>query len=172
MTTPAMLQRLRGLAGRRLWLAAIAMALLAGGYAHGLWLWRRVQREGDEVHQALAAARASKAFQAPLPFRVELVPATRRSEIRSSVQHVADQFQVTVVSLSEQGMKPGPEPGYQFVGLTLTVEGEYAAVGKFLQAIETIPLTIVRPSALSMQREESLLPKIRAQVTLECLVTS
>ncbi|MBI3318818.1 MAG: type 4a pilus biogenesis protein PilO [Candidatus Omnitrophica bacterium] len=75
------------------------------------------------------------------------------------------------------GVTPGPQRSSEVEGLAvvpmeLQVEGEYRSLGEFLGALTQTPsLGAVFVKHLSMNREERLMPRLRAQVSIEVFLS-
>lgn len=169
---PEWVLALRGWTTRqpKLSLAAGAVALILLGWAlyvppcmairRDSHRWSSLKAEMDQTQSLLDLVRRGEIR--PLPSQESL------PELLKQLHLQAKRFQVNILSVSP-GRSDGAGPGQPILlPIDLQLEGEYRGIGQFLGALHGEPsLGMVTVRRLQIGREERLLPRLRAQLSIE-----
>ena len=154
----------------KLSLAAGAVALILLGWAlyvppcmairKASHRWSSLKAEIDQTQNLLDLVRQGKIR--PLPSQ-EALPA-----VLTPLHLQAKRLQVNILSVSP-GRSDSAGPGKPILlPIDLQLEGEYRGIGQFLGALHGEPsLGMVTVRRLQIGREERLLPRLRAQLSIE-----
>lgn len=154
----------------KLSLAAGALALVLLGWALYMPSCMAIRRD----------SRRCASLKAEMDQTQGLLDLVRRGEIRplpsqetlpellKQVHVQAKKFQVGILSISP-GRSDAADPSQPILlPVELQVEGEYRAIGQFLGALRGEPsLGMVTVRRFQMDRDEHLLPRLRAQLSIE-----
>lgn len=151
-------------------LISAAGLLLVTGWALYMPPAADLQRLGREW-RVLKSAREEERVLSDRFYRekVGLIPdRTNLSKILETLQEKARQHQVEILAVSP-GAIPSPEKGAPaFCPVELQLEGEYRALGEFLGELQNSSgLGWVAVRRLRIGQEEGLLPRLRAQLSVE-----
>ena len=127
--------------------------------------WQRLRQEVEEGRRM--GDRIRQEAVPPVP-TLETLP-----EILAALSAVAREHQIELVTVTPAPARPPNADGVVVVPIELDTIGEYRALGEWLEAVGQTPalgVTLVR--RVAMDREESLLPRLRAHVSMECFFRS
>lgn len=158
----------------RLFLAGGAAALLVAGwllYVPPLGAIRKASREYlslkaevEEARRVIAPLREGGLFILPTNDEIP--------SLLEDLNDVARSRQIQLLEVSPQPARPGGGEGFVLLPVELRLEGGYRLIGEFLGALRaTASLGVVGIQRLSIDREERILPRLRARVSLEFLLS-
>jgi len=77
----------------------------------------------------------------------------------------ADQ-KIDFISIDPRQTKPAKAMSYQILPIDMIVESEYKNLGIFLGSLESLKQSMVTLEHLEIQRDEKILPKLKARLTV------
>lgn len=122
--------------------------------------WSRLKMEMHETQNLLDLVRRGE---------IRLLPSQESlPELLKQLHFQAKRFQVNILSVSP-GRSDDAGPGQPILlPIDLQLEGEYRGIGQFLGALHGEPsLGMVTVRRLQIGREERLLPRLRAQLSID-----
>ena len=166
----------------RAWLARQPRLTVAGGVTGALFLvwiiyvpvllsirrshaqWLHLKNELIDARQALDPIRRGE---------IAWVPGRdATSAVLEQLHAVARSQHVQFLQVSPGASHPGDLPGLTVLPVELTVEGTYRSLGEFLGLVPRTPsLNGAFVRQLTIDREERLLPRLRARLSLEIFLT-
>lgn len=169
------LDRAQALAARhpRAAVAGTAAAALVVGWLLYVPPWLAVQRESRQWRQLKAATEeARRPIEQLRRHAVPDVPAMSAApEALARLQAAARAHHLQVVQVTPGPPRPAETPELAWLPVEIQIVGGYRALGEFLGALRQTPgvgTALVR--GLHVDRDERLLPDLRAQVSLELAV--
>lgn len=156
-----------------LWMAAGAGALLLI-----LWLylppfaaiqkarpeWLKLKIQLTQTRRTLDQVRRQGA---PSPPGVETLPA-----VLDHFNRLAREGGIRFLQVAPGNPRPGPAPGLLVVPAEFHLEGEYRAMGEFLGRLcQDLSAGAAFVRRLSIERQEQILPRLRARVSMEIFFT-
>ena len=122
--------------------------------------WHQLKAELEQDRRLMDTARYSQIQ--PLPSILTL------PRILERLHTQARGFKVTILAVSPATATPAGPDGPVILPIDLQLEGEYRALGQFLGSLRNQPsLGVVTVRRVRMGREEQLLPRLRAQLSIE-----
>lgn len=136
-------------------------------YVPSLVALRKANRELFHLKMEIEGARTAVA-----PLRKGELPvlpeSSQLSMVLKELNQLARSHQVQLLEMSPQTVHPGQTKGLFVLPVDLRLEGSFRAIGEFLGAVRENPgLGVAHVERFAMYREEKILPRLRAQASLE-----
>lgn len=148
--------------------AVTLLVLLWGVYGpplaaiqRGSQTWQRLRGEIDEARRV--GDRIRQETVPPLP-ALDTLPT-----VLSALSAVARDHHIQLVTVTPAPARAPDANGMVLVPIELDAVGEYRALGEWLEAVGHTPtLGVAMVRRVAMDRDESLLPRLRAHASIDC----
>jgi len=122
--------------------------------------WMRLQAQVSEAHRIIDPLRREDFFSAP---RSDALPA-----VLEQLNLLAQANNIQFLHMAPSPARAGEPSGLKVLPVELVLEGAYRSIGEFLGQLGTTPsMGGVVFQKLQIDREERLLPKLRARLSME-----
>ena len=151
--------------------AALALVLAWGVYLSPLASIRKISLECNRLQRELIQGRhwIEPYRRGELP---HLPPAGSVSAVMEHLNQLARQHQVQFLEISPGVLRAGDPKELQILPVELYLQGEYKPLGEFIGELDRTPaLGGVTVRRFSIDREERLLPRLRARLSIELFLS-
>ena len=126
--------------------------------------WRTLQIEQADARRVVEQLRSGQIHSLP---RTDVLP-----EVLNRLNNLARSHQIQFLAVTPGSLRSGDPPGLAIFPIELQMEGGYQSIGEFLGDLErTASLGGTHVRQLTIERDEHLLPRLRAQLSMEIILS-
>lgn len=140
--------------------AIIFIGPLAGNVRLAGERLRVLEQELDTVHRTLEKGRG-------IPLKGRLLAREEVSSVMDEITKQGKAFNINFLSITPLEIEKTDHPAYQRLPIGMEIESQYKDLGLFLGVMEDSTEGIVAVKKFAIRREESILPRVRSNLTLD-----
>jgi Tfp pilus assembly protein PilO len=121
---------------------------------------RILEQELDTVHRTLEKGRG-------IHLKGRLLTREEVSLVVDEITKQGKAFNINFLSITPLAIEETDNPAYQRLPIGMEIESQYRDLGLFLGVLEDLTEGVAAVKDFTIRREESLLPSVRSQLTLD-----